>query len=96
MVEEYIPYGHDNAITGKELAKLTGITERKVRDQIAKSKELIINMQDGCGYFRPLPSEAKLVEEWILIFTSRINEEKARIRMGIKWRNQNARIESLS
>lgn len=90
-IEDLISYGHDNAITGKELSILSGISERKIRDMIANSKELIINMQDGRGYFKPLPSEGNLVEAWILIFTSRINEEKARVRMAYRWRNRNAR-----
>ena len=50
-----VSYGHDNAVTREELSRRTGLSDRALRDGINKSEELIINLQDGKGYFRPLP-----------------------------------------
>ena len=60
-IAEYIPYGADNAITRDELLKVAayfveGITDRGMRRLLEVSKQngnIIINMQDGRGYFRP-------------------------------------------
>lgn len=85
QIEEAVPFGHENAVTRSELAVRTGLPDRAIRDAINKSEALIINMQDGKGYFRPLPEESSLVEAWIAIFNSRIKEEKKRIRQARKW-----------
>ena len=60
-ITEYIPYGANNAITRDELLKVAdyfveGITDRSMRRLLEASKQngnIIINMQDGRGYFRP-------------------------------------------
>lgn len=85
QIIDVVPYGHDNAITRAELSCRTGLSDRELRDQINKSKELIINLQDGKGYFKPLPEEAPLVETWVKIMRSRICEENKRIRAARKW-----------
>lgn len=52
---EYIPHGRDNAITRAELVRLTGLSDRNVRAQISQARRnnVIINLQDGGGYYRP-------------------------------------------
>ncbi len=84
-IEEAVPFGHENAVSRSELALRTGMSDRAVRDAINKSDALILNLQDGKGYFQPLPEESSLVEAWIALFTSRIKEEKKRIRQAKKW-----------
>lgn len=51
----YIPYGKENAISRKELCEKTGLGDRTVRELINKEREsaVIINVQDGKGYYRP-------------------------------------------
>lgn len=67
---DYIPTGHKNAVQRQTLVSLTRIGDRQVRDAIAEvnakggDDELIINLQDGCGYFRPAPNENNLVRIW--------------------------------
>ena len=48
-IETYIPFGRENAIT------LTKLSDRKVREQIEQARRegnIIINNQDGRGYYR--------------------------------------------
>lgn len=67
---DYIPTGHKNAVQRQTLVSITRIGDRQVRDAIAEvnakggDDELIINLQDGCGYFRPAPNENNLVRIW--------------------------------
>lgn len=84
---DFIPYGHDNAVTRSELISMTGESDRAIRDAISNSKELIINLQDGAGYFRPLPEEAPHVEHWVRIMKARIREEYKRIAQARRWAN---------
>lgn len=84
-IVDMIPCGHENAVTRAELARLTGESDRSIRDSINRSDELVINLQDGRGYFKPLPEEAHLVEEWIMIMRSRVREENRRIRLARRW-----------
>lgn len=74
---DYIPTGHNNAVTRETLRSLTRLNDRKIRDLIAEANKsapddvLIINMQDGMGCFRPAPDEDYLVRVWKM-------QEKAR------------------
>lgn len=74
---DYIPTGHNNAVTRDTLQILTHLSDRKIRDLIAEANKsapddvLIINLQDGMGYFRPAPDEDYLVRIWRM-------QEKAR------------------
>lgn len=74
---DYIPTGHDNAVTRETLQSLTHLSDRKIRVLIAEANKsapddvLIINLQDGMGYFRPAPDEDYLVRVWKM-------QEKAR------------------
>lgn len=84
-VTECIPYGHDNAVTRSMLSLLTGFSDREVRNMIMLDDDLIINLADGKGYFRPLPSEVDLVRKWKHSFKSRISEEQKRVNQAEEW-----------
>nr|DAW41402.1 MAG TPA: hypothetical protein [Bacteriophage sp.] len=77
---DYIPTGHNNAIPRKELQRLTRMNDREIRKLIADTNKnapddvLIINMQDGMGYFRPAPDEKYLVRNWRMQMRSRASE----------------------
>lgn len=50
-----IPYGHENAVTRSKLVWLLDMSDRKVRELIEQARrqgEIIINRQDGNGYYR--------------------------------------------
>ena len=54
-IETYIPFGRENAITRQERCSLTKLSDRKVREQIEQARRegnIIINNQDGRGYYR--------------------------------------------
>lgn len=77
---DYIPTGRENAISRQDLNNLMarkGYCERKVRDMISEinqndnPNELIINLQDGKGYFRPAANEDGLVRIWLMQNKSR-------------------------
>lgn len=62
VVENYqeivncIPVGRENAINRWALREKAGVSDRKCRKLIQEAKEhgeIIINLQDGRGYFRP-------------------------------------------
>ena len=67
-ITEFIPFGYDNAIKRRDLCRLSGLDDRSMRSCIEKAQmsgEIILNMQDGKGYFRPvLPEEEFLVAKW--------------------------------
>ena len=54
-IKKYIPKGHENAVTIETLMAMTGMSNRMVRLAIAESDAIILNMQDGKGYFRMNP-----------------------------------------
>ena len=54
-IKKYIPKGHSNAVTIETLMAMTGMSNRQVRRAIAESDAIILNMQDGKGYFRMNP-----------------------------------------
>ena len=52
---DYIPEGKENAITRDRLCTVTGLPDRKVREEIEQARRrgaIIINAQDGAGYYR--------------------------------------------
>ena len=69
-IEDYIPYGHENGVTRKQLARLfEGLgkdLDRMAREAIqeARGRTAALNLGDGKGYFRPLPGEKDLVVKW--------------------------------
>ena len=54
-IKKYIPKGQSNAVTIETLMAMTGMSNRQVRRAIAESDAIILNMQDGKGYFRMNP-----------------------------------------
>ena len=54
-IVKYIPYGRENAISRDDLAIKVGCSDRIMRDLISKArkKTVIINIQNGSGYYRP-------------------------------------------
>ena len=54
-IKKYIPKGHEAAVTIETLMAMTGMSNRQVRRAIAESDAIILNMQDGKGYFRMNP-----------------------------------------
>lgn len=56
-VVEYIGFGTENAVTRAELCARTGLTDRQLRKAIEEARhagEIIINKQDGKGYYKPV------------------------------------------
>lgn len=54
-ITSYIPEGRDRAITRARLCALTGLSDRTVRREIEEARRrgaIIINTQDGKGYFQ--------------------------------------------
>lgn len=62
---DYIPVGI--GITRKRLCELTGLTDRKVRNEIhaLRREHCILNMQDGQGYYRPTEDDREQVEAFL-------------------------------
>jgi len=55
-IEEFIPYGRKNAVKRADLVNMIGLSDRLVRKLIEDARQsgvIIINMQDGRGYYRP-------------------------------------------
>lgn len=65
-IVDYIPIGSKNAITRARLCELTGMPDREVRERIAIAcyENVIINLQDGNGYFIPDETERFLIERY--------------------------------
>lgn len=64
---DYIPTGRENAISRRMLCQLTGLPDRMMRKAIERARQqyVILNSQDGSGYFQPSAEEKPLVERWI-------------------------------
>lgn len=73
-IVDYIPFGRENAVTRTQLRIMTGLNDRKIRDKISEARRdtVILNMQDGKGYFSPLPEERHLVEAYDKQETARL------------------------
>ena len=65
-IVKYIPYGKENAISRSELCRITGLNDRSMRDLInqARKRAVIINVQDGKGYFRPTKNDLDEVKKF--------------------------------
>ena len=66
-IVNYIPIGRDNAISRQELCIKTGLSDRKVRNMIkmARRNIVILNIQDGSGYFLPGAEDTALVRKYL-------------------------------
>lgn len=67
-ITDYIPFGHDNAISRKKLAQLTGLEDASMRKMIMRARlegSVIIPRFDGGGYFQPvLPDDVVYVRKF--------------------------------
>lgn len=92
---DYIPTGHKNAVSRRWLQTVTRLNDRKIRDMISavntggEDNELIINLQDGKGYFRPAPGEDRLVGAWKAMESSRRKSENANVEAAQRYLNRN-------
>lgn len=92
---DYIPTGHKNAISRRWLQTVTRLNDRKIRDMISavntggEDNELIINLQDGKGYFRPAPGEDRLVGAWKAMESSRRKSVNANVEAAQRYLNRN-------
>ena len=66
-ISEFIPVGKDNAISRSQLVKLTGLSDRIVRDMIALERRntAILNLQNGAGYYIPSESDRADIERYV-------------------------------
>jgi len=54
-IENYIPVGRENAVSRIRLSEITGLSDRGNRREIEQARcrgVIIINLQDGVGYYR--------------------------------------------
>lgn len=84
---DYIPVGHANAVTSRDISRWAGITTREARRQIsvARRDTVILNMQDGMGYFIPNDEEGYLVNEWVKQEESRLKVHAMSLRSARRW-----------
>lgn len=66
-IVEFIPVGKKNAITRQQLVIATGMNDRQVRESISQARRetVILNDQDGNGYFIPTADEKSLVRRFL-------------------------------
>lgn len=88
METMFIPIGRNYAIKRKDLCEKYQITDDVMREKLRKYREqgeVIINLQDGLGYFRPQKDETYLVELHIKQETNRAISCFKAIRAEKKW-----------
>lgn len=90
---KYIPAGHENAVSRQYLHDMTGNTDRSNRREIKESDELVLNLQDGKGYFKPGPDEDRLVRAFIRQEESRIREIRKTVTKAKRYLDEKARLE---
>ena len=70
----YISTGKENAITRESLTAVTGLSDRKIRSLIEEERakgNIIINLQNGKGYFLPREDETDVIESQYKINNAR-------------------------
>lgn len=82
---DIIPTGHENAITRKRLHAITGLPDRTIREAISRGNEVVINLQDGKGYFKPDPvKDRDFLKRYMLQEHSRMECIKKRVELAKK------------
>ena len=83
----YIEYGHENGHTERDISRWAGVNQREVRRliSIARREEVILNMQDGKGYFRPDDTEQYLVKDWLNQEENRLKQHALALRAARKY-----------
>lgn len=77
-IEDFIPSGHEHAVSREYLVSITGTSDREIRQAISKSKELIIN--DGKGYFIYDPeTDVNELRHYALKEVSRSKSQKEKV-----------------
>lgn len=73
-ISDYIPFGKDNAISRKKLEKVTGLSDRDIREEIAMARRntVILNLSNGQGYFPIEGEEDELVIKYYKQESSRL------------------------
>lgn len=87
-IVDYIPTGQSNAVTADSLCAVLNMSRREVRKQISKAQEngaVILNLQDGRGYFVPDDSETQLVENYVKQESARSRSLFRKIKSARKW-----------
>lgn len=92
---DLIPYGKENAISRKRLADLYGGGEqgdRRARKaiEIARKENVIVNLQDGSGYYRPLDDEGEAVERQLRQVNSRANKINSQRSAIEEWQKEHS------
>lgn len=87
---DLIPYGKENAISREDLSSASGLKDRDMRDTLEGERPdySILNMQDGKGYFRPLPSETHLAQKWLAGCLKRIRSLQRSAQGTVKFLNE--------
>lgn len=65
-IVKLIPHGRENAISRDKLSAEVGCSDRTMRDLInqARKRVVIINIQNGNGYYRPTNEDVSEVEKF--------------------------------
>lgn len=92
---EHIPFGKENAVSRDYLAGLYGGGEsgdRKAREAIEKARltHVIINAQNGKGYFQPKDNEGYLVEKQYRQTDHRANSINRQRRAIREWQEEHS------
>lgn len=75
---EYIPQGHENAISRTDLRLITHLTDRDMREMIAIAPEPVYN--NGQGYFRYLDeTDLPFMRKYLKAEIRRINAISSRV-----------------
>lgn len=87
-ITDYIPKGQNNAVSADSLCTALNIDRRTVRRLISSAQEngaVILNMQDGRGYFVPADDESQLVDDYVKQESARARSIFRKLRTARKW-----------
>lgn len=87
-IEDFIPFGKENAVINEQLQVVTGLDERTVRRAISDARKrgvVILNMQDGRGYYQPTDNERTEVEMYYYQERSRAMNNLATLKATKRW-----------
>lgn len=87
-IEELIPFGKENAIKNEELQRVTGLDNRTVRRAVSDARKrgvVILNMQDGRGYYQPTDDERTEVEMYYFQEHSRAMNNLVTLKATRNW-----------
>ncbi len=90
-IEEFIPYGKENAVNNIELQRVTGFNNRTVRLAVSDARKrgvVILNMQDGNGYYQPTENDRAAVKHYYKQERSRAMSTLQSLKATKKWLEQ--------